>query len=69
MMAFNEAISKLGVIELHLFGQAYPINVEAGKMENLTSTFGCQIGCFPFTYLGLPMGLTKPKVEDFIPLV
>jgi hypothetical protein len=47
----------------------YPINVETGKMENLASTFGCQIGCFPFTYLGLPMGLTKPKVEHFIPLV
>jgi hypothetical protein len=24
---------------------------------------------YPFTYLGLPMGTTKPKVEDFSPLV
>jgi hypothetical protein len=23
----------------------------------------------PFTYLGLPMGTTKPKVEHFSPLV
>jgi hypothetical protein len=24
---------------------------------------------FPFSYLGLPMGTTNPKVEDFLPLV
>jgi hypothetical protein len=38
-------------------------------MEVLVGTFGCQIGTFPFTYLGLPMGTTKLKVEDFLPLV
>jgi hypothetical protein len=38
-------------------------------MEVLAGTFGCQIGTFPFTYLGLPMGTTKLKVEDFLPLV
>jgi hypothetical protein len=38
-------------------------------MIHLASTFGCNIGTFPFTYLGLPMGTTKPKVDDFIPLV
>jgi hypothetical protein len=27
------------------------------------------MGSFPFTYLGLPMRLTKPKVEDFLSLV
>jgi hypothetical protein len=37
-------------------------------MKILTNTFGCQIGCFPFTYLGLPMELTKPKVEDLLSL-
>jgi hypothetical protein len=38
-------------------------------MTILASTFGCQIDSFPFTYLGLPMGTSKPKVDDFIPLV
>jgi hypothetical protein len=38
-------------------------------MTHLASTFGCNIGTFLFTYLGLPMGTTKPKVDDFIPLV
>jgi len=29
----------------------------------------CKEGSLPFTYLGLPLGITKPKVEDFLPLV
>lgn len=37
-------------------------------MKILANTIGCQIGKFPFTYLGLPLGTTKPRVEDFIPL-
>jgi hypothetical protein len=47
----------------------YHINVETEKMKILASTFDCQIGSYPFTYLGLPMGLSKPKLEDFLPLV
>jgi hypothetical protein len=43
--------------------------VETEKMKILASTFDCQIGSYPFTYLGLPMGLSKPKLEDFLPLV
>ncbi len=27
------------------------------------------MGQMPFTYLGLPMGTTRPKVIDFVPLV
>jgi hypothetical protein len=38
-------------------------------MQVMASTFGCQIGTFPFTYLGLPMGTTKPRVEDYTPLM
>ena len=41
-----------------------PINVSPEKMEHLAQTFGCAIGTLPFTYLGLPMGTTKPKMED-----
>jgi hypothetical protein len=35
----------------------------------LSSVFDCQKGSFPFTYLGLPLGTTRPKVEDFIALL
>lgn len=46
-----------------------PINVPSEKMMILAGTLGCQIGTFPFTYLGLPLCTTKPKIEDFPPLL
>jgi hypothetical protein len=46
-----------------------PINLADDKAKHLAATFGCAIGSFPFTYLGLPLGLTKPRVDDFLPLV
>lgn len=46
-----------------------PINLSEEKLNLLASTFGCSKGSLPFTYLGLPLGLTKPRIEDFLPLV
>lgn len=46
-----------------------PINISEDMTLLLAQTFGCSIGSLHFTYLGLPLGLTKPKVEDFSPLV
>lgn len=46
-----------------------PINVEENKTAMLAQSFGCIVGTLPFTYLGLPLGLTKPKVIDFLQLV
>jgi len=38
-------------------------------LQHLARTFNCDTGSLPFTYLGLPLGLTKPRVIDFSPLV
>ena len=46
-----------------------PINIPQDKAIHLAKTFGCSTGSLPFTYLGLPLGASKPKVEDFLPLV
>nr|XP_045086367.1 uncharacterized protein LOC120967116 [Aegilops tauschii subsp. strangulata] len=46
-----------------------PINVDTTVMAELASAFGCQIGKMPFTYLVLPVGTTRPKMLDFMPLV
>jgi hypothetical protein len=46
----------------------YPINVSPEKMKILSRTFNCQIGSMPFTYLGLPLGLSKPRIQHFYPL-
>jgi hypothetical protein len=37
-----------------------PINVKDHKVQLLAQTFGCTMGSMPFTYLGLPLGITKP---------
>jgi hypothetical protein len=46
-----------------------PVNVSDQSMTVLANTFGCSIGSLPFTYLGLPLSITKPIVADFWPLV
>jgi hypothetical protein len=45
------------------------ININEEKFNYLVSTFGCAKGSLPFTYLGLPLGITKPRIEEFLPLV
>jgi hypothetical protein len=47
----------------------FSINISQEKTEQLAGVFGCSLGSYPFTYLGLPMGITKLKVEHFAPLV
>jgi hypothetical protein len=37
------------------------INVFEEGIQRFALTFGCTIDTIPFTYLGLPMGTTKPK--------
>jgi hypothetical protein len=46
-----------------------PINIDSAQALELAEAFGCLVGSFPFTYLGLPMGLTKPQVKDYAPLI
>lgn len=45
------------------------INTPEERMNILAQTFGCQRGSMPFTYLGFPLGITKPSVHDFLPMV
>jgi len=47
----------------------YPINIHDDELIRLAAAFGCQTGTLPFTYLGLPVGTTRPKMVDFLPLV
>ena len=46
-----------------------PINMSQSRLNHLANTFGCSQGSLPFTYLGLPLGTTKPRIIDFLPLV
>ena len=46
-----------------------PINVDEVAVNSLATTFGCQVASLPFTYLGLPLGTTKPRIQDLTPIV
>lgn len=46
-----------------------PINTSDSKMDSLAEILGCQKESPPFTYLGLPLGNTKPKIQEFLPLI
>jgi hypothetical protein len=46
-----------------------PINMTDSRLDHLARTLGCSKGTLPFTYLGLPLGTTKPKIIDFLPMV
>jgi hypothetical protein len=47
----------------------FPINISTERLNHLASTFQCRVGEFPFTYLGLPLNLNKPTVQDCFPMV
>jgi hypothetical protein len=46
-----------------------PINLALERLTHLATTFSCQEGSLPFTYLGLPLSDSKPNVHEFLPLV
>src|SRR4051812_3818227 len=46
-----------------------PLNVPENTVSYLADALGCSVGTLPFTYLGLPMGTTRPSISDLAPLV
>jgi hypothetical protein len=45
-----------------------PINVSDGTIQALADSIGYVVWKMPFTYLGLPLGITKPSVQDLMPM-
>jgi hypothetical protein len=45
-----------------------PINLPNEKVTLLAGLFGCKLETFPLTYLGLPLGLSRPRIRDLGPL-
>ena len=46
-----------------------PINVDDSKTQLLATTIGCKVGSMPFNYMGLPVGTTRPAVQEFLPML
>jgi hypothetical protein len=40
-----------------------PINITNEQVQHPAHEFGCTVGTMPFTYLGLPLGTTRPKFK------
>ena len=45
------------------------MNCDLAKTQDIANIFGCVIGKLPFTYLGLPLGTTRPTIVELMPLV
>jgi hypothetical protein len=46
-----------------------PLNVEPQITASLAAIMGCQVGSLTFPYLGLPLGTTRPCIQDLLPIV
>ena len=46
-----------------------PLNFEPTEALRLSNILGCKLEQLPFTYLGLPLGTTRPRIIDLMPLV
>lgn len=45
------------------------MNLEDNEVQALATALECQIGVMSFTYLGLPLGTTRPAVQEWMPLL
>lgn len=57
---------------LHVnFSKTYlvPINTNPKFTLHLANSFGCKVETMPFTYLGLPLGTTRPNIQEFSPII
>jgi hypothetical protein len=68
-LLFKELLNKYVVLTWLKFNyhksSLIPINLSAQEAEHMAMVFYCNLGSMPFTYLGFPMGTTKPTVRDF----
>lgn len=65
----NTFVESIGLKVNYNKSMMVPVNVTEQRIQILANTFGCSAGSLPFTYLSLPLSLTKLTVADFWPLV
>jgi hypothetical protein len=46
-----------------------PVNIDDHTLANRANTFGCDIGSLLFTYLVLPLGTSRPTIQDLTLIV
>lgn len=46
-----------------------PMNLAPEEANRIANLLGCKIVSMPFTYLGLPMGTRRPRIQDIMAIV
>jgi hypothetical protein len=46
-----------------------PIGISEERLDHFANTMQCKKGSLPFSYLGLPLSITTPSLEYFLPIV
>jgi mannosylglycoprotein endo-beta-mannosidase len=46
-----------------------PINMDSTRLQHFANSINCKPGTLPFAYLVLPLGISKPSLEHFLPTV
>jgi hypothetical protein len=64
----NTFADSTGLMVKYAKSSLYPINISQERLAHLAATFHCKAGSFPFIYLGLPLSMHKPSVQDCLPL-
>jgi hypothetical protein len=65
----NTFADSIGLKVNYLKSSIYPINILNGRLSYLAATFHCQAGSMSFTYLGLPLSLKNPTIQECMSLV
>lgn len=67
-MILDSYVKATGLKINYVKSQLMPINVTEEKVNELAQVLGCQVGTMPFTYLGLPLGTSRPTMRELMPL-
>ena len=73
ILAFKEMLDKFALstgLKVNISKSSLiSMNTTDEKGLRVASLLGCDVGTMPFTYLGLPMGTSRPTIYDLLPLV
>ena len=73
IMAFKEMLEKfalsMGLKANFSKSSLIPMNMTDDEGLRVAGLLDCEVGSIPFTYLGLPMGTSRPTICDLLPLV
>jgi hypothetical protein len=65
----NTFVESTGLKVNYFKSNLYHINISKENLAHLLANFQCQSGSLLFTYIGLPLSMNKPTIQDCLPLL